>query len=195
LEKIEVTEMGVIHGRFQVFHNDHLKYLMAGKSRCAHLVVGITNPDPTLTKEDSADPRRSDSLANPLTYFERYQMIRAVLVEAGLAYEEFSIVPFPVNFPELYKFYVPLSAIFYLTIYDSWGRRKFEQFQSAGLKTEILWQKPPVEKGLRGSEIRRLIAKGGVWNQMVPPATATLIQKWNLAQRLNNPSNLHNCQC
>lgn len=186
--------MGVIHGRFQVFHNDHLKYLMAGKFRCAHLIVGITNPDPTLTKEDLADPHRSGSCSNPLNYFERYTMIREVLLEVGLTYEEFSIVPFPVNFPELYKFYVPLNAIFYLTIYDSWGRRKLEQFQSAGLKTEILWQKPSEEKGLRGSEIRRLIAKGGVWNHMVPPATAVLIKKWDLAQRLNNPPNLHTCQ-
>ena len=41
-------KIGVIHGRFQLLHNDHLKYLLAGKKRCEHLVVGITNPDPAL---------------------------------------------------------------------------------------------------------------------------------------------------
>jgi len=51
--------MGVIHGRFQVLHHDHLNYIMTGKTRCNHLVVGITNPDPILSKEDSADPQRS----------------------------------------------------------------------------------------------------------------------------------------
>jgi hypothetical protein len=66
-----MTDTGVIHGRFQVLHNDHLKYLLAGKARCRHLVVGITNPDPFLTKEDAAEPRRSEPGANPLTYFER----------------------------------------------------------------------------------------------------------------------------
>jgi nicotinamide-nucleotide adenylyltransferase len=40
-------ELGVIHGRFQVLHNDHLRYILAGKELCRHLVVGITNPDPT----------------------------------------------------------------------------------------------------------------------------------------------------
>ena len=52
-------ELGVIHGRFQLLHNDHLKYLLAGKQRCRHLVIGITNPDPTLTRADPADPART----------------------------------------------------------------------------------------------------------------------------------------
>ncbi len=46
---------GVIHGRFQILHNDHMRYLLAGKERCEHLVVGITNPDPTLVREDAAE--------------------------------------------------------------------------------------------------------------------------------------------
>ncbi len=185
---MEVTQVGVIHGRFQVLHNDHLKYLLAGKSRCSHLVVGITNPDPTLTRDDPTNPERSDPLANPMTYFERYTMVRRVLVEAGLHHEEFSVVPFPVNCPELYRFYVPLDAIFYLTIYDPWGRRKLQQFQSLNLQTEILWERPPEEKGLSGQEVRRLIATGGAWQHLVPAATATLVQQWKLAERLQNPA-------
>jgi len=117
-------------------------------------------------------------------------MIRAVLAEAGLKYEEFSVVPFPVNLPELYRFYVPLSAVFYLTIYDDWGRRKLKLFQSMDLKTEILWEKPSEEKGLSAGQIRRLIAEGGPWNHKVPPATAALIEKWNLARRLNRLAGL-----
>ena len=71
-----MTETGVVHGRFQILHNDHIKYLMAGKSKCRHLIVGITNPDPTLTRKDTADPARSLSDANPFTYYERYQMVK-----------------------------------------------------------------------------------------------------------------------
>lgn len=180
-----MSETGVIHGRFQVFHNDHLKYLMAGKARCTHLVVGITNPDPTLIGEDVSDPRRSSRLSNPLTYFERYTMVRAVLAEAGVRGEELSIVPLPINFPELYRFYVPLGATFYLTIYDEWGRRKLELFHSLGLKTEILWEKPPEAKGVTGGQVRKLVAEKGIWEHLVPPATAGLIKKWNLEERLN----------
>lgn len=179
-----MTEVGVIHGRFQVLHNDHLKYLMAGKSRCRHMVVGITNPDPMLTRDDSADPHRSSPLANPLTYFERYTMVRAVLIEAGLRDADFSVVPFPINFPELYVYYLPLDATFYLTIYDSWGKRKLERFQSLGLRTEVLWERPLSEKGLSASEVRKRIASGDPWEQMVPRATAALMKKWNMAERL-----------
>ena len=35
-----MRQTGVIHGRFQVLSNDHLCYLLAGKARCCHLIVG-----------------------------------------------------------------------------------------------------------------------------------------------------------
>lgn len=179
-----MTEVGVIHGRFQVLHNDHLKYLMAGKSRCHHMVVGITNPDPTLTRSDAANPERSSPDANPLTYFERYTMMRAVLLEAGLDYGQFSVVPFPINYPDLYPYYVPIDGVFYLTIYDQWGKRKLEQFQAAGLRTEVLWSRPREQKGLTATEVRARIARGEEWKHMVPRATAELVEKWNVRERL-----------
>ncbi len=185
-----MTKTGVIHGRFQVLHKDHLKYLMAGKARCDHLVVGITNPDPVLTKEDPADPDRSDALENPLTYFERYTMVRAVLVEAGLGSPDFSVVPFPINLPELYQYYVPLDATFFLTIYDSWGRRKLELFEARGLKTEVLWEKPPAEKGISGSDVRRRMAEGEAWKHLVPAAACRLVEAWGIPERLQNIHNL-----
>jgi nicotinamide mononucleotide adenylyltransferase len=179
-----VTELGVIHGRFHVFHNDHLKYVLAGKSRCRHLVVGITNPDPTLTRADPADPRRSDPASNPLTYFERYVMVRQVLVEAGVDYGEFSITPFPINLPDLYRYYVPLDAIFYLTIYDEWGKRKLDQFHAAGLKTEVLWRRPLDQKGLRSTEIRKKMISGDAWEHLVPRPVAQLMGNWSIPERI-----------
>ncbi len=179
-----MTEIGVIHGRFQVLHHDHLKYLLAGKARCRHLVVGVTNPDPSLSREDSADPHRSERRANPLTYYERHVMIRAALNEAGIPLEDFTIVPFPVNLPELYGHYVPLDAVFYLTIYDDWGRRKLDFFQKVGLRTEVLWVKTPETKGLSASDIRRLMAEGKPWETMVPSSIAALLKEWKIAERI-----------
>jgi len=181
-----VVETGVIHGRFQVMHNDHLKYLMAGKARCRHLVVGITNPDPTLTRKDSADPHRSSPVANPPTYFERYTMVRSALMEVPLDPLDFSIVPFPINLTHLYQYYVPLDSTFFLTIYDEWGRRKLEQFRALGLKTEVLWVKSPQEKGLSASDIRRRVAAGEPWEHLVPPSTCALMKKWGIPERLRN---------
>lgn len=180
-----MIELGVIHGRFHVLHNDHLKYLMAGKAKCRHLVIGITNPDPTLTKEDSADPNRSSSIANPLTYFERYTMVRAALEESDENPTDFSIVPFPINFPNLYTYYVPLQATFFLTIYDDWGRRKLEHFQSLGLKTEVLWERLPSQKGLSASDIRLRIVRDEPWEHLIPPSTRDLIALWDIPARLH----------
>jgi len=122
MQKIEY-ETGVIHGRFQILHNDHMKYLMAGKKMCKHLVVGITNPDPFLTRQEDADPNRNAPQANPLTYYERYVMVGSALDEAWVSPREFSIVPFPINIPKLYKYYVPMDAVFFLSIYDKWGKK------------------------------------------------------------------------
>jgi nicotinamide-nucleotide adenylyltransferase len=179
-----MIETGVIHGRFQILHNDHMKYLLAGKERCRHLVVGITNPDPTLTKPDAAAPERSDSLANPLTYFERYVLVHAALGEAGLKTGEFSIVPFPINFPELIVHYVPPESTFFLTIYDGWGRRKLEIFRELRLDTEVLWERPPAEKGLSASDIRMSMIRGEPWESLVPPVTVSFLKRWDIPGRL-----------
>ena len=181
-----MTKLGVIHGRFQVLHNDHLAYLLAGKARCEHLVVGITNPDPTLTGKDEADVSRSDPKANPLTYYERYRMVRAAFDGEGLRPEEYSVVPFPINFPELYKYYIPLDAVFYLTIYDEWGVKKKTMFEELGLVTEVLWQRSLSEKGISGKHVRSCIASGEPWRHMVPPAVAWLVDEFSLPGRLRN---------
>lgn len=178
------AETGVIHGRFQVLHNDHLKYLLAGMALCDHLVVGITNPDPILTAKEGSDPERSESAANPLTYYERSVMLAAVLTGAGLDQGRFFIVPFPINFPDLYHHYVPMDALFFLSIYDDWGRRKLRYFQSLGLKTHVLWEVPPGRKGISSAEIRTRMLRGEPWEHLVPPEVPPLIKRWGIVGRL-----------
>ena len=176
--------VGVTHGRFQVLHHDHLKYLLAGKVRCRHLVVGITNPDPSHTRDDPADPQRSSPVANPLTYLERHQLIDSAFLEAGLNLQDFTIVPFPINFPELYRYYLPLDAVFFLTIYDAWGRSKLNRFQEMGLKTEVLWERALTDKGQRATDIRRFMIGGQPWEHLVPAANVALLKSWGIPERL-----------
>lgn len=179
--------VGVIHGRFQVLHNDHITYLEAGRALCDHLVVGITNPDPDLTGFDEADPQRSTPAANPFTFYERYRMTGAALLELGWNPAGFSVVPLPINKPELYRYYVPMDAVFYLTIYDSWGERKLEMFKSLGLRTHVLWRKKAEEKGLGSADIRDRIARGLPWEDLVPPAVARIMNKTGLVERILHP--------
>lgn len=177
-----MIETGVIHGRFQILHNDHLKYLLAGKERCRHLVIGITNPDPTLTKTDHADTARSSAAANPLSYYERYCMVRGAMEEQGYC-NEISIVPFPINLPELYQYYVPLDATF-LTIYDAWGEKKKQIFEKRGLLTDILWRKRIGEKGLSSTAIRKKMVEGEEWENLLPDSVVKLVYSFHIIERL-----------
>ena len=175
---------GVIHGRFQVLHNDHMKYLMSGKALCRHLVVGVTNPDPFLTKKEDTDVERNDPMANPLTYYERYILINAALEENGVNSHEFSVVPFPINFPELYRYYVPMDAVFFLTIYDEWGKQKQKYFKEQGVETHVLWDVPSEKKGISAGDVRDLMIKEHSWESLVPQSVSRLLNEWGIPERL-----------
>jgi nicotinamide mononucleotide adenylyltransferase len=181
-----ISDVGVIHGRFQVLHNDHIKYILAGKAHCRSLIIGITNPDPMYMKKEDSDPVRTDPLANPLTYYERMVMITEALNEQGVSSNEFSVVPFPVNFPDMYRYYVPMEALFFLTIYDTWGKKKLDYFKSLGLHTHILWEVPPEDKGISATDIRFRMMDDRPWEHLVSESSASLLKEWKIADRLKD---------
>jgi len=177
--------LGFIHGRLQVVHNDHLKYLLAGKALCERLIIGVTNPTPDLTDCEDTDPARSKIENNPLTYEEREIMIRDALVEAGVSGESFEIRPFPICKPEKLIKNAPQDAIYYLTIYDAWGHEKKQRLESLGLTTHVMWQKEIREKGITGTEVRTAIQRNEDYHSLVPPSVAEKIEKWKLQERFN----------
>lgn len=163
-----MDEVGVIHGRFQMLHKGHMEYLLAGKERCRYLIIGICNPDVSLAAYSSASPKRSTEKANPLSYYERFQMIRGSMLEAGVPLEEFDIVPFPINYPELIFNYVPRDAKYYMTIYDQWGYEKKKSLEKLGCDIEIMWIRSDADRFTSGTEVRSFIHAGKEWRQLVP---------------------------
>ena len=159
---------GVIHGRFQMLHIGHMEYLLAAKERCDHLIIGISNPDPSVTKYTSANPHRSQALSNPLTYFERLEMIKGSMLEYGVHLGGFDIVPFPINCPELLFNYVPRDATYYMTLYDEWSLEKKSCLERLGCSVEVMWQRKNEEKAASGAEVRRLIIAEQPWKHLVP---------------------------
>jgi len=183
-------ETGVIHGRFQVLHNDHVKYIMAGKMLCHNLVIGITNPDIITTGFEKSDPKRDEVLANPLTYYERYIIIKKMMLENSVDFKQISIVPFPINYPDMYKQYLPMDGVFFLTIYDDWGRQKLKYFKSLNLKYHVLWEISYEEKGISSTDIRSDMLNNKKWQDRVPESTQQLLVEWNIVQRLKKMSNI-----
>jgi cytidyltransferase-like protein len=167
---------GMIHGRFQPFHNGHLEYLRGAAARSDEVFVGITNPDPQRIKEEASDPLRHLPESNPFTYVERLLMIEAVAEDEGLRVH---VIPFPVNEPELWPAYVPDGVTQYLRLFSEWGGTKLERMREAGYEVVVLDQ--GVEKELSGADVRAALHSGGEWETLVPPGVARVIKSLRVA--------------
>jgi len=166
---------GMIHGRFQPFHNGHLEYLKGAAQRSDEVFVGITNPDPSQVKPEASDPDRHLPESNPYTYVERMLMVKAAAADAGLATERLHVIPFPVNTPELWHAYVPNDVVQYIRLFSDWGGTKLERLQAAGFEVVVLDE--GAEKELSGADVRAAIRDGRDWEQLVPPGVAAVIKR------------------
>jgi cytidyltransferase-like protein len=177
--------IGVAHGRFQLFHNHHLRYVLAAKRMCEHLVIGITSPILELAPHEGIAPHRKQDAANPLSYYERLSMISACMFAAGLSCREFSITPFPIESPHLLHNYAPSHAVCYITIYDLWGEEKARRLSRAGFNVHVLWRSDIKE--ISGSQIRADIRAGASsWLEMMPPAAVSYVQENGIVDRIRD---------
>jgi len=172
---------GMIHGRFQPFHNGHLEYLHGAAERSDELWVGITNPDPSLVKAEPSDPLRHLPESNPYTYAERLLMVTAV---ADTVDVDVHVVPFPVNQPELWHAYVPENVTQYIRRFSDWGSTKIERFRSAGYDVVILDE--GAEKEISGADVRAAMREGRAWQTLVPAGVADVIEELQRAPALSS---------
>ena len=161
---------GMIHGRFQPFHNGHLEYLRGAAERSDEIFVGITNPDPTRIKEEPSDPLRHLPESNPFSYVERLLMVTAVAEDEGIRAH---VIPFPVNEPELWAAYVPQGVTQYLRLFSDWGGTKLERMRDAGYEVVILDE--GASKEISGAEVRAAMREGRDWQELVPPGVVRVI--------------------
>lgn len=165
---------GMIHGRFQPFHNGHLEYMRAAAGLCDELFVGITNPDPERVRPEASDPARHLPESNPWTYAERLLMVKAAARDLGLELERVHVIPFPVNEPELWPAYVPAGVTQYLRLFSDWGGEKLERLRAAGYEVVVLDE--GTDKEVSGSEVRAALRAGDEWERLVPRGVAAVIR-------------------
>lgn len=178
------NKIGIIHGRFQILHNGHMEYLLEGMNRCEYLLIGITSPDSNYTKYTAANPHRSLGSSNPLTYYERFEMIRLAMLECSVPRENFDIVPFPINVPEKLFNYVPNNGKFLMTLYDEWSREKYEILSSLGCEIDVMWERTNEQKVTSGSEVRVKIISGEPWEMLVPKSVYRFIKTNEIDKRI-----------
>ena len=160
-------KFGMMLGRFQPFHLEHLRYfrLVWEQSEC--VIVGITNPDPDAILADGLSNHRHLPEDNPLTYIERLMMIQDTLHDEGYPMERVFIVPMPIHHPDRWKFYLPADTVIFVVVYSPWELQKAERLRAAGYKVQIV---DTLKKGISGQRIRSLIRSNGKWEDLVPPA-------------------------
>jgi cytidyltransferase-like protein len=161
---------GMIHGRFQPFHNGHLEYLQGAAAQSDELWVGITNPDPMRIKPEPSDPLRHLPESNPYSYAERLLMVKAAAADVGI---DVHVIPFPVNEPELWDAYVPHGVTQFIRHFSEWGGTKIERFRAAGYEVVVLDE--GAEKEISGVDVRAALRDGGDWRALVPPGVARVL--------------------
>lgn len=176
-----MIKLGFIHGRFQLFHNDHLRYALDAKAQCEKLIIGITSPENAFLIREEVDPHRSNAADNPFTYYERFNMIKLALLGAGVNREDFEIVPYPIERPEILYNYIPLGATSFFTIYDKWGYEKLHRLTELGYNTVVI---PRGEKEMCSTEIRHKMVDNDDWRCMVPEAVYNYVIENGLTEKV-----------
>jgi nicotinamide-nucleotide adenylyltransferase/phosphinothricin biosynthesis protein PhpF len=184
--RLIMDKIGVIHGRFQGLHLGHMEYLLAGKERCKHLIIGITNYEPYLNfkVDNPANLNRTKAEANPFFFFVRYEMLQGSMIEAGIDISSFDIVPFPIENPDNIFNFTPREAVYYITIYDQWGYEKEKLLKKIGCRVEIMWIRNDSQRITSGTEIRNKIKSQLEWKRLVPKYVYNYIIEYGIDKRL-----------
>lgn len=128
----------------------------------------------------------ADRIRNPLTYFERFEMIHDAVMDFGVKREEFEIVPFPVERPEYLTEYIPSDAVHFISICDAEEEAEAQLLMEMGMQVEVMWHKTPEEKGISGTDIRTLIALDEEWEEFVPKTVREYVKQKHIDQRIKD---------
>lgn len=161
-------------GRFQPFHRDHLSLTEAVVASGRRLIVAITNAEPSWRVPFDEAPHRHTDAANPLTYWQRAELIRAALQPLG-AFEDVRITPFPIHEPRLWSSYLPEGAECWVRARGAWESRKLRDLATRFPVRSV----PAVSCEVSGTSIRRRMRAGDrSWTLDVPSEVAALIETW-----------------
>lgn len=150
-------KVGVVTGRFQPVHAQHMQLFELVFEECDRLIVAVTNPDTGARHEEQASAHRHTAAANPFTYYERSLLLSSAIEDYGLI-EESVIVPFDLTRPQVWPDYVPLDATQYVRAYSDWERQKAQWFTEAGYAVTVFDGDPRTR--VSSADIRESLRKG-----------------------------------
>jgi nicotinamide-nucleotide adenylyltransferase len=184
-EGSERIPAGSVHGRFQPLHNGHLEYILAAFERCDFVYVGITQylRDRLIQVEPPDAGHRALPSSNPLTYYERLQIIETVLTSQGIDRNRFDVTPFPIEEPQQLDQFIPNHVPVFTTTYDEWNQAKIKTLEEQGYEVINLWTR--AQKKYVGKDIREQLAAGDPgWRTSVPASAIGPLEEMAVGERL-----------
>jgi nicotinamide-nucleotide adenylyltransferase len=171
-----VSDLVCITGRFQPLHRDHLRLMLHAADQAERLIVAITNPYPANTRAFPESEHRHRPDANPFTFLERLDLVRAALAASDMPPPRVVVVPFDLGAPGTWPQLVPLRATQVAGVKSGWEVAKLQMLAEAGYATLAVRVEPL--GALSSSAVRAAMLAGArdVWSRMVPPATVPLLE-------------------
>lgn len=164
--------IGLFVGRFQPFHNGHLKVIRYILTRENHVRIVIGS------SQKSFIPR------NPFTAGERWMMIHSALLEEGISLDKFSIFQIPdvgagVEWRAKLLSHVPYFDTVYAHVGDTMA-----VFEDIDINVSLI-PKFTGRSQLRGTFIRDSMKKStDIWKGLVPSAVSNYIMEYYLHDRV-----------
>lgn len=157
-------------GRFQPFHNGHLKVVKEIVKDAEYLVIAI------------GSAQYSHAIENPFTAGERYTMISRVLIAEGI--DNYHLI----TIEDLHRYaawvsHVVSQAPKFDVVYAH-NPLSVRLFKEAGFKVVELELYEPEKYS--GTEIRRRMMAGEEWRNLVPKAVVELIDEIDGVERLKD---------
>lgn len=155
-------------GRFQPFHNGHLKVLQQIHNNYEEIIIGIGSSQYKNTQK------------NPFSFEERKTMITRTLHQAGITNIKIIAIPDIHDPPNWVNHVSQIISDFQVVITNNDFTDKL--FQEKGYQIKSTNQFNRSE--LSGKEIRRKILKNEKWQHLVPKKITEYLEEINGIQRI-----------
>ena len=165
---------GILIGRMQPIHNGHMQVIKQILEEVDEIIIGI------------GSAQLSHESKDPFTAGERVVMISHALFEAGIDPSRYYIIPMQdINFNAIWVSHVKMLTPPFSIVYS--GNPLVKQlFSEEGFEVK----QPPLYDRLHlsGTEVRKRILEDGNWQELVPKATADVINEIKGVERIKNLS-------
>lgn len=175
-----MATVGHVHGRFQPFHEGHLRYTKWAADNCDELIVGITNADPSHITVEDADPKRHKEHNNPFYYHERQRVVRRA-VERSSIDVPVRVAPFPINRPKLWDYYAPRDVVHFVFVLEDWHEVKADRLEQRGREVETF----RTDRAISATEVRDRMARRDGWREHLPQGAVEVLEAIDGPERVH----------